>query len=54
MFHNKNWVEEKGDEVVIGDILVSNKNKLANKFVVNNNIDKRYEEEKIMIKDTGI
>ena len=27
MFHNKNWVEEKGDEVVIGDILVSNEKK---------------------------
>ena len=30
MFHNKNWVEEKGDEVVIGDIPVSNeKNQLT-------------------------
>ena len=28
MFHSKNWVEEKGDEVVIGDILVSNEKKL--------------------------
>ena len=24
MFQNKNWVEEKGDEVVIGDISISN------------------------------
>ena len=46
MFHNKNWVEEKGDEVVIGNITVPNENKLAYKFVVNNDIDKRYKEEK--------
>ena len=46
MFHNKNWVEEKGDEVVIGDIPVSNEKKLAKKSVGNNNIDKRFKEEK--------
>ena len=45
MFHSKNWLEEKGDEVVIGDIPVSNENKLANKSGGNNNIDKRYKEE---------
>ena len=25
IFHNKNWVEEKGDEVVLGDISAKNK-----------------------------
>ena len=29
IFHNKNWVEEKGDKVVIGDISVSNKKEIS-------------------------
>ena len=48
-FHNKNWVEEKCNEVVIGDISFSNIKTLANKCVVNN-IDKIYKEEKITYK----
>ena len=43
-------VEEKGDEVIIGDIPVSNEKKLDNKSVGNYNIDKRFKEEKIMTK----
>ena len=38
-------VEEKGDEVVIRDIFVTNEKKISNKCVVNN-IDKSYKEEK--------
>ena len=45
MFHNKILVEEKGDEVVIRDIFVTNEKKKSNKCVVNN-IDKRYKEDK--------
>ena len=37
--HSKNQVEENGDEVVIGDISLSNEKKLANKSVGDNNID---------------
>ena len=47
MFHSKNWVEEKGNEVVIGDISVSNENKFTNKSVGNNNIDYIFKEETI-------
>ena len=31
MFHSKNWVEETGDELVIGDIPVSSEKKLDKK-----------------------
>ena len=46
MFHNKILVEEKGDEVVIRDIFITNEKKKSNKCVVNN-IDKRFKEDKI-------
>ena len=44
MFHNKRLVEEKGDEVLIRDIFVTNE-KISNKCVVSD-IDKRYKEDK--------
>ena len=47
MFHSKNWVEEKGNEVVIGDISVSNENKFTKNSVGNNNIDYIFKEETI-------
>ena len=46
MFYNKNWAEEEGAEVVIGNIPVSNENKLDNKSVGNNKIDQKFKEEK--------
>ena len=50
MFYIKNW----GDEIVIGDILVSNEKKLDNKYVGNNKVDQRFKEEKIRTKENGI
>ena len=47
IFHSKNWVEEKGNEVVIGDISVSNENKFTKNSVGNNNIDYIFKEETI-------
>ena len=48
IFNSKNWVEEKGDELVIDNIPLSNENKLDNKSVGNNKIDQRFKEEKIL------
>ena len=45
VFHSEHWVEEKGDELVIGDIPLSNKNKLDDKSVDNNKIDQIFKEE---------
>ena len=54
MFHRRNWFEEKGDELVIGDSLVSNEKKLDNIYVGNNKIDQRFKKEKNNDKKTKI
>ena len=51
IFNSKNWVEEKGDELVIDNIPLSNENKLDNKSVGNNKIDQRFKEEKKLQKN---
>ena len=46
LFHNKDWIEEKGEEIVIGDIVLSSKIKLDNITIGNVKVDKRFKQGK--------
>ena len=53
MFHNKNWIEKKGDRVVIRDISVINeKNSLINVLLII--LIKDIKKKKVLIKENGI
>ena len=54
MFHSKNWVEENRDELVIGNIPVSNEKKKIPNMLVMMRLIKDLKKKTIVTKETGI